>query len=141
MKRLVESARDDASGAAVTPIAQPRGELGELVVASFPEVSMRDLVVVPGLRVQLEEVISEQRQRHALMDQGFDPVHRLLLEGPPGTGKTMTAAVLAHELDLPLLTIRLDALLSKYLGETASKLRVLFESARVSASGLSLRRV
>ena len=57
------------------------------------------------------------------------PPHRILLEGPPGTGKTMTAAVLAHELDLPLLTIRLDALLSKYLGETASKLRVLFDSA------------
>ena len=129
VKRLVESARDDASGAVVTPIAQPRGELGELVVASFSEVSMRDLVGGPGLRVQLEEVIGEQRQRHALMDQGFDPLHRLLLEGPPGTGKTMTAAVLAHELDLPLLTIRLDALLSKYLGETASKLRVLFDSA------------
>ena len=83
VKRLAESARDDASGAAVTPIAQPRGEFGELVVASFPEVSMRDLVVGSGLRVQLEEVISEQRQRHALMDQGFDPVHRLRLEGPP----------------------------------------------------------
>ena len=57
------------------------------------------------------------------------PPHRILLEGPPGTDKTMTTAVLAHELDLPLLTIRLDALLSKYLGETASKLRVLFDPA------------
>ena len=71
VKRLVESARDDASGAAVTPIAQPRGELGELVVASFPEVSMRDLVVRPGLRVQLEEVISEQRQRRT----GYSSYH------------------------------------------------------------------
>ena len=41
----------------------------------------------------------------------------------------MTAAVIAHELDLPLLTIRLDALLSKYLGETGSKLRILFDAA------------
>ena len=131
VKQLVESARKDAAAAEVTPIAQPRGELGDLVVASFPEVSMQDLVVDADLRAQLEEVIGEQRQRHVLMEQGFDPVHRLLLEGPPGTGKTMTAAVLAHELDLPLLTIRLDALLSKYLGETASKLRVLFEAAAV----------
>jgi SpoVK/Ycf46/Vps4 family AAA+-type ATPase len=73
-------------------------------------------------------VIAEQRKRHMLMEQGFDPAHRLLLEGPPGTGKTMTAAALAHELDLPLLTVRLDALFSKYLGETGSKLRLLFDA-------------
>lgn len=129
MKRLVDSGRKDLARSVVTPIAQPRGELGDLVVASFPKMSMRDLAVGPELRAQLEEVIGEQRQRHALMEKGFHAAHRILLEGPPGTGKTMTAAVLAYELDLPLLTIRLDALLSKYLGETASKLRVLFDSA------------
>ncbi len=129
MKLLVDSGRQELAGSVVTPIAQPRGELGGLVIASFPKMSMRDLTVGPELRAQLEEVIGEQRQRHALMEKGFPPAHRILLEGPPGTGKTMTAAVLAHELDLPLLTIRLDALLSKYLGETASKLRVLFDSA------------
>jgi SpoVK/Ycf46/Vps4 family AAA+-type ATPase len=63
------------------------------------------------------------------MERGFDPVHRLLLEGPPGTGKTLTASVIAHELALPLLTVRLDSLLSKFLGETASKLRLVFEAA------------
>ena len=129
LKQLIESARQSAVGSVVTVIAQPRGELGDLVVASFPDVLLRDLVLGEELKSRLQEVIGEQRQRHALMDRGLHPVHRLLLEGPPGTGKTMTAAVLAHELDLPLLTIRLDALLSKYLGETASKLRVLFDSA------------
>ena len=128
VKKLVEDARESRASV-VTPLAQPRGELGDLVVASFPDVSMRDLVVGDELRQQLNEVIAEQRQRHVLMGQRFSPVHRLLLEGSPGTGKTMTAAVLAHELDLPLLTIRLDALLSKYLGETAGKLRVLFDAA------------
>jgi len=129
VKELVDSGREGAATSVVTPIAKPRGELGDLVVASFPDVSMRDLVVNGEIRSRLEEVVGEQRQRHKLMDQGFQPVRRLLLEGLPGTGKTMTAAALAHELDVPLLTIRLDALLSKYLGETASKLRVLFDSA------------
>jgi SpoVK/Ycf46/Vps4 family AAA+-type ATPase len=50
------------------------------------------------------------------------------LEGPPGTGKTMTAAVLAHELSLPMFTVRLDSLLSKYMGETAGKLRQVFDA-------------
>lgn len=129
VKALVDSGRESNTTAGVTAIAQPRGELGDLVVASYPDVSMRDLVINPKAMSRLEEVVGEQRQRHRLMDQGFQPVRRLLFEGPPGTGKTMTAAALAHELDVPLLTIRLDALLSKYLGETASKLRVLFDSA------------
>lgn len=128
LKQLVDAARDEPRRSVVTPIAQPRGELADLVVASFPATRMRDLVVPNGLRQQLRQVIAEQRQRHSLMEEGFDPTHRLLLEGPPGTGKTMTASVIAHELDLPLLTIRLDSVLSKFLGETGSKLRVVFDA-------------
>ncbi len=128
VKSLVEAGKTETKPGTVTAIAQPRGDLADLVVASYPETSLRDLVAPPKLTESLEGVVAEQRQRHSLMDQSFNPVHRLLLEGPPGTGKTMTAGVLAHELDLPLLTIRLDGLLSKYLGETASKLRVLFDA-------------
>lgn len=128
VKSLVEAGKAETKPSPVTAIAQPRGDLADLVVASDPETSLRDLVAPSALIESLEGVVAEQRQRHSLMDQSFNPVHRLLLEGPPGTGKTMTAGVLAHELDLPLLTIRLDGLLSKYLGETASKLRVLFDA-------------
>ncbi len=128
LKDLVDAARRQSSATVVTPIAQPRGEIADLVSASFPEVGLRDLVVADEVRAQLDQVLAEQRQRHTLMEQGFHPVHRLLLEGPPGTGKTMTAAVIANELDLPLMTIRLDSVLSKYLGETGSKLRLLFDA-------------
>lgn len=128
LKDLIDAAKRQSSGTTITAIAQPRGEIADLVTATFPEVALRDLVVNDGVRAQLAQVLDEQRQRHRLMEQGFHPVHRLLLEGPPGTGKTMTAAVLAHELDLPLMTIRLDSVLSKYLGETAGKLRVLFDA-------------
>ncbi len=128
LKVLVDSARERQAGAAVTSIARPRGELADLIVASFPRVGLSDLVVPADLRTRIELIIAEQRQRHALADQGFNPVHRVLLEGPPGTGKSMTAGVLAHELDLPLLTIRLDSVLSKFLGETGSKLGIVFEA-------------
>jgi SpoVK/Ycf46/Vps4 family AAA+-type ATPase len=128
LKDLIDGARRPPAAAGITAIAQPRGDLADLVTAAFPEVRLKELVVPPSIRTQLDRVVAEQRQRHRLMDQGFQPVHRLLLEGPPGTGKTMTAAVLAHELGLPLLTIRLDSVFSKYLGETGSKLRVLFDA-------------
>lgn len=129
LKELVDASRRQSRSTTITPLAQPRGEIGDLVAASYPEVGLDDLVVGGDIRAQIKQVLAEQRQRHKLMEQGFRPMYRLLLEGPPGTGKTMTAAVLAHELDLPLLTIRLDSVLSRYLGETSSKLRLLFDTA------------
>lgn len=128
LKDLVDAARRRSSGTVVTPIAQPRGEIADLVSASFPEAGLQDLVAGEEVRAPIKQMLAEQRQRYNLMEQGFHPAHRLLLEGPPGTGKTMTAAVIAHELDLPLMTIRLDSVLSKYLGETGSKLRSLFDA-------------
>ena len=128
LKQTIDASRREPVARKVTSIAQPRGDLAELVSASFPEVGIRDLVGPTALLDQVNLVIGEQRQRQALMDRGFPPVHRLLLEGPPGTGKTMTASVLAHELSLPLLTVRLESLLSKFLGETASKLRTVFDA-------------
>ncbi|MGJ9373310.1 AAA family ATPase [Nesterenkonia sp. CF4.4] len=130
LKTAVESSRA-GSPAKVTSIAQPRGELSELVVASHPTVSLKELVAPGHLGEQIKRVLTEQRQSKRLLDHGFEPVHRLLLEGPPGTGKTMTASVLAHELSLPLLTIRLDSIMSKFMGETASKIRQVFEAAEI----------
>ncbi|WP_054816756.1 AAA family ATPase [Nocardia arizonensis] len=129
LKRVIDSARRQPVASKVTAIAQPRGDLAELVTASFPDVTLQHLVVPRPLKDSLSEFLHEQRQRQSLVEHGFTPSNRLLLEGPPGTGKTMTAAVIAHELSLPLLTVRLDSLLSKYMGETASKLRTVFEAA------------
>lgn len=128
LKRTIDASRQKPVSGAVTPIAQPRGELAGLVSASFPEVGFRDLVAPETVLGQIRQVLDEQRQRQRLTERGYAPIHRLLLEGPPGTGKTMTASVLAHELSLPLLTVRLESLLSKFLGETASKLRIVFDA-------------
>ena len=128
LKQAIDDSRREPVANRVASIAQPRGDLAELVTASFPTVTLADLVGPERLIQQVKQILTEQRQRKTLTERGFAPMHRVLLTGPPGTGKTMTAAVLAHELSLPLLTIRLDSLLSKYLGETASKLRTVFDA-------------
>jgi len=56
------------------------------------------------------------------------PRHKLLLVGPPGSGKTMTAAALAGELNIGLFTIQLDGVITHFLGETAAKLRIVFDA-------------
>lgn len=128
IKKAVEASRERPPLGNVTTLAQPRGEIAELVEATHPDVHLRELVAAADLVAQIKQVLAEQRQRKNLLDHGFTPAHRLLLEGPPGTGKTMTAAVLATELSLPMFTIRLDSLLSKFMGETASKLRLVFDA-------------
>lgn len=128
IKKAVDVSREREHAGKITALAQPRGEVAELVEATYPDVRLRELVAPSELVAQIKQVLAEQRQRKNLLDHGFSPAHRLLLEGPPGTGKTMTAAVLATELAVPMFTVRLDSLLSKFMGETASKLRLVFDS-------------
>lgn len=111
------------------PIGRPRGELAELLTVSYPRVRLADMILDASLSRQIKKVIREQRHAPELLAHGLSPARKLLLVGPPGTGKTMSAAVLAGELGYPLCQIRLDSLLTKYMGETAAKLRQIFDAA------------
>ncbi|WP_255712969.1 AAA family ATPase [Rhodopirellula halodulae] len=75
----------------------------------------------------LETLVKEYRDRDALEAHGLTPRRRLLLVGPPGCGKTMTAAALAGQCKLPLIEVQLHSLMSRYLGETATRLFQIFE--------------
>lgn len=110
------------------PLTQPRGELAGLLTVGYPKTRVADMALPEVLGARLERVLTEQRERERLREHGFSPLRKLLLVGPPGTGKTMTAAALSGELGLPLFSIQLDALITKYMGETAAKLRLVFDA-------------
>lgn len=114
------------------PIGRPRGENAELLTVTYPKLRVADMVLEANLAGQLKKVVREQRHASELLSHGLSPARKLLLVGPPGTGKTMSAAVLAGELGYPLCQIRLDGLLTKYMGETAAKLRQVFDAAAQS---------
>ena len=99
-----------------------------LFVVSFPDVRLRDLVVSESLQSKIERIIAEYRRRTELYAHGLSCRRKIMLEGAPGTGKTMTAAVLAHELDMPLFVVQTDKLITKYLGETSARLREIFDA-------------
>jgi len=109
-------------------VAQPRGEAAELLDMVQMEVNLRDLILPQALHERIERVLSEQRHLGRIKEHDLHPRQRLLFTGPPGCGKTMTATALAAELGLPLFIVRLDGLITKYLGESLSKLRLIFDA-------------
>lgn len=110
------------------PLARPRGEVAELLTVSYPSTRLSDMVLADSTRKKLERVIREHKAVRAIRNRGLAPRRKLLLVGKPGTGKTLTASAMAGELGLPLFVVRLDALITKFMGETAAKLRLIFEA-------------
>jgi SpoVK/Ycf46/Vps4 family AAA+-type ATPase len=117
-------------GPSPVPLAAPRGELAGLLSASYPDARLQDMILPEELLRRLRRVLREQRQQSKLLSHGLPPRSKLLLVGPPGSGKTMTARALAGELKLPLFTILLDGVITKFMGETAAKLRLVFDAIR-----------
>lgn len=135
LRKLIDTARLERgkvvpamhSGQPV-PIAQPTGDLAGLFAASFPKTRLSEMVLSGDVRTSLERVLLEYRQRERLHQHALFPRRKLLLTGPPGTGKSMTAEALAGDLGLPLLRVQFHTLITKFMGETAAKLHQIFQS-------------
>jgi SpoVK/Ycf46/Vps4 family AAA+-type ATPase len=104
---------------------------------------MQDLIheVIPRRRLstlQLEasvataaaELIEEHHRSELLRSHGLEPRNRILLEGPPGNGKTSLAEAIAAETMIPFYVVRYEGIVSSFLGETASRLDQTFDFAR-----------
>jgi SpoVK/Ycf46/Vps4 family AAA+-type ATPase len=89
---------------------------------------LADLIVDAPVHERLTRLIKEHRHLSKIRAHGLAPRRKLLLVGLPGTGKTLSASVIAGELRLPLFVVRLDSLITKFMGETSAKLRLVFDS-------------
>ena len=111
-------------------IRRPQAGGRDFVIEFEPRVRLDDLILsLPASRLA-RQLIEEQNRADLLRAQGIQPRHRVLLSGPPGNGKTSLAEAIAEAVALPLLTVRYDALVGAYLGETNARLAKLFEYAR-----------
>ena len=128
VKTLVNNAKSGQLRKKTIPFNRPSDELRGLLSVVYPEKRLSDIILTQPLLKKVKRILLEYRYIERIEQYGLIPKQKLMLIGPPGTGKTMTASILAGELGLPLFQVRLDGLISRYMGETASKLRLIFDS-------------
>lgn len=97
---------------------------------SVPNYDLSELIVSVEIRENINRILNEYRNRNKLHSYGLMNRRKIMIEGKPGTGKTLTAAIIASELSLPLYTVQMDKLITKFMGETSTKLRQIFDSIK-----------
>lgn len=102
-------------------------DLHNLVLEVSPDKRLSDLIVQSSIKERINRIINEYVHKDKLLRHSLENRRKILFSGPPGTGKTMSASIIANELRLPIYVILMDKVVTKYMGETSAKLRQIFD--------------
>lgn len=128
--RLADELANGRSSRPTPRSALSNSALHDLCFETTPSRALDDLVLPEHVRAACAQLVEEHQRSELLRSYGLQPRNRVLLAGAPGNGKTSLAEGLAHALMLPFVVARYDGLIASYLGETASRLRRLFDYVR-----------
>ena len=103
-------------------------EMTDLLMIADKRYSMKDMVVSFDIKNKIDRVLKEYIAQDKLHKYNLENRRKLLLYGVSGTGKTMTAEILAHELNLPFIIVRTEKVVTKFMGETGLKLGKIFDT-------------
>lgn len=132
--RLTRAMNGMANGAHHRPAVpgDPAHRGRDFIAEIQPRRRLEDLVLPDLVRTACAQLIEEHHRAGVLRSHSLEPRHRVLLVGPPGNGKTTLAEAVADALALPLFVVRYELMIGSYLGETASRLKRLFDYVRTT---------
>ncbi len=130
--RLTDAMRVNGAGSGAAFIGPGQRPQRQFLLELTPRKRLTDLVLTDAARRACEELIEEQHRASVLRTHSLEPRHRVLLVGHPGNGKTSLAEAVAEALSAPFFVVRYEALIGSFLGETASRLKRVFDDARTT---------
>ncbi len=133
-ERLAKAIQANGNGGmhSVSVVAEPANRGRDFVSEVVPRRCLEELILPKTSRQGIEELVEEQRRADVLRAHGLEPRHRVLLVGPPGTGKTTLAEGIAEAMAVPFFVVRYESMIGSYLGETASRLKRVFDYSRTT---------
>lgn len=134
-KRLSNLVKDISSnailaGQSLGPRAINIAENDTLFEKVYSNIELESVILNPQVKNTVIEFIKQWESFDKLFKNGIPPLNKLLFYGPPGTGKTKLACGIANKLNLPLIIVQLDELISSYLGKTGKNISEVFEMAK-----------
>jgi SpoVK/Ycf46/Vps4 family AAA+-type ATPase len=130
--RLSQATQANGSHVTSASSLEATGRGRDFIAEIMPQRLLEDLALGETCRNSVKELIEEQQRASLLRSHGLDPRHRVLLVGPPGNGKTSLAEAIAESLAVPFFVVRYEAMIGSFLGETASRLKRVFDYARTT---------
>lgn len=131
--RLAKAIQPNGNGMHHVPVAADRVNRGkDFIFEIAPRRRLEDLILPSAARQAVQEFIEEQQRADLLRAHGLEPRSRVLLVGPPGTGKTTLAEAIAEAVAVSLFVVRYESMIGSYLGETAARLKRVFDYARTT---------
>lgn len=130
IKKLVDTSKQSRFEQNIgkeTNVYFQKNTVDDLVFHCRPHQKLTELILPEDHKQKIEKILNEYFHQEKLKKHGLENRRKILLSGKPGTGKTMTASVIASELGLPLYIIQIDKMITRYMGETSTKLRHIFK--------------